>query len=488
MHHRSSFPASVPPRRPAAAPLWVVCLTAAAATTAAACGGESHNVAPRLIPGGGVGDGAISGQLNVYVTDDQTRAPVAGASVRVGASAATAPCMALTDSTGLALFNGTTCSSLNGKQTLTVSVGGYAPTTWIGVNGANLTIPIHPTAAASVATATVSGTIAGWDSLPAPAAGHQTLAIVGFSQTRQLGDPANDIAQGKRTIIVPIVGATEIPANVCVRNVLVDDCAWQLTTRTGAQAHYAAILDQDTKGTPNDDSDDTFTATAWAVRVGLSFGAGQTAGGESLAILSDAAMRTLTVAMTSPPAGLDAVSGFPMLDLGGDGRIPITSPALDLTTTTSRVPAATGDLGGARYDLLAQAQDAKDKDQPATLSWLHGVDPAATVAVNGWLAPPGAIAVSAGTYSFTATAGATLHSADIEEAAGGHASLWAISIFDGSTSFTLPGLAPDPLPSGAMRLKVSALRIPGTDLANVSFDDAREAITGLASDVIAFTR
>jgi len=467
----------------------LVGLTAAAVTTAAACGGvESHNVAPRLIPGGGVGDGAVSGQLNVYVTDDQTRAPVAGASVRVGASAATAPCTALTDSTGLALFAEPTCPSLRGKQTLTASAGGYAPTTWIGVNGANLTIPIHPAAAPTVATATVSGTIAGWDSLPAPAAGHQTLALVGFSQTRELGDPANDIQQGKRTINVPLVGATEIAANVCVRNVLVNDCVWQLTTRTGAQAHYAVILDQDTKGTPNDDSDDTFTATAWAVKVGLSFSAGQSASGESLAILSDAAMRTMTVAMTSPPAGLDAVTAFPMLDLGGDGRVPITSPALDLTTTTSRVPAATGELAGARYDLLAQAQDAKDKDQPSTLTWLHGVDPAATVAVSGWLAPPSAIAASAGTYSFTATAGATLHSADIEDPAGAHASLWGISIFDGSTSFTLPGLSPDPLPSGAMRLKVSALQIPGANLENLSFDDARETITALASDVIMFSR
>ena len=478
----------VSPRKPAGTPLpLLACITAAVA--AAACGGvESHTVAPRLIPGGGVGDGAIDGQLNVYVTDDQTRAPVAGASVRVGASAVTAPCMALTDSTGLALFDGASCPSLHGKQTLTASAGGYTPTTWIGVNGTNLTLTIRPSAPAAVATATVSGTIAGWDSLPAPASGHQTLAIVTFSQTRVLGDPANDIAQGKRTISVPVVGSTEIPANVCVRNVLVDDCSWQLTTRTGAQAHYAAILDQDTKGTPNDDSDDTFTVTAWAVKVGLSFSAGQTASGESLAMLADAAMRTLTVAMTSPPTGLDAVSGFPMLDLGGDGRIPITSPVLDLTTTTTRVPAATGDLAGARYDLLAQAQDAKDKDQPSTLAWLHGIDPAATVALSGWLAPPSAIAASAGTYSFTATAGATLHGADIEDATGTHASLWAITIFDGSTSFTLPGLSPDPLSASAMRLKVSALQIPGTNLQNVAFDDARDTITGIASDVIMFSR
>jgi hypothetical protein len=458
-------------------------------TFAGACGGtESHKVVPRVIPGGGVGDGAISGQLDVYVTDDDTRAPVAGASVRVGASAATAPCTALTDSTGLALFDSASCASLQGKQTLTASAAGYAPATWIGVNGSNVTMPVRATVRAAVDSATVTGTIADWARLPPPAAGHQTLGLVSYSQTRQLGDRANDIAQGTRTITVPIVGAVEIPANVCVRNALVDDCAWRLTTRTGAQAHYAVILDQDTKGTPNDDSDDTFTATAWAIKPGLSFTARQSASGESLTLLTDGQMRTVTVAMTTPPPGLDALTGFPMLDLGGDGRVPITSPALDLITTTTRVPALAGDLASARYDLLAKAQDAKDKDQPSTLDWIHGADPAATIPVGGWLAPPGAISAAGGTYSFTPVAGATLHSAELKAAAGADTTLWSITIFDGSTSFTLPGLSPDPLPAGMVRLDVSALAIPGAKLQDVAFDDAREAITGLSSDEITFTR
>ena len=71
----------------------------------AGCGSVSDNhPTPTLIPGGGVGGGKISGTLNVYVTDDDTRAPIMGASVRVGPSADPAPCQALTDSTGLAVF------------------------------------------------------------------------------------------------------------------------------------------------------------------------------------------------------------------------------------------------------------------------------------------------------------------------------------------------------------------------------------------------
>jgi hypothetical protein len=338
----------------------------------------------------------------------------------------------------------------------------------------------------TVATATVTGTIDAWAALPAPAQGHQTLGVVGFSQTRDLNDRANTIAQGTRPVSIPLVGSRDIPANVCVKNALVDDCNFRLTTRTGAQAHYAAIVDQDTKGTPNDDSDDTFTLVAWAVKTGLSFAAGDTASGEVLPQVADADMQALSISLASAPAGLDALTAFPLLDVGDAGRIAMVLPALDATHTTTRVPKLEGALAAARYDLLAQAKDAANKDEPATTSWLHGVDPAATVAVSAWLPPPGAISAAGGTYSFTAVPGASLHGAEIRTAAGDRA--WSISIFDGSTSFTLPGLSPDPLPSGMAGLAVSALQIPGVDVTNVSFDDAREQLTGLSSDAIMFAR
>src|SRR5262249_29613095 len=150
-------------------------------------------------------DGTISGRLNVYVTDEDARTPVAGASVRVGASADPGACTVTSDSTGLAVFDAPTCAGLKGKQTLTTSAAGYAPTTWIGVNGTNVTMTIRAVTRPAVDTATVTGTIDGWAALPDPAQGHQLLGVVGFSQTRVLGDRANDIAQGTRPVAVPIV-------------------------------------------------------------------------------------------------------------------------------------------------------------------------------------------------------------------------------------------------------------------------------------------
>jgi hypothetical protein len=455
----------------------------------ASCGDVSKPPAPRLIAGGGVGDGAIAGTLNVYVTDDDTRAPVSSAAIRVGASADPSPCMNTTDSTGLAVFDPKSCPSLKGPVTLTVSATGYAPSTWIGADGANVTVPIRQTSRPPVDTAVVTGTIAGWETIPAPAANHQTIALIAASQSPDLGDRANNIDQGKRTIDVGGgLTTTDIAANVCVRNAApvlsVDDCNWRLTTRTGAQAHFAVIIDNDTKGT-TDNSDDTNTVIAWAVKTNLAFSAGDTASGETLEMIADADMQAFTASFAAAPAGMSYLASYPMIDLGASGRIPIILPVLDATHTASRIPAATGTLAGATVDLLAQAATAKGQAEPATLSWQHGVNAAATVAVSSWLPPPASLSAAGGTFSFAPVAGATLHGAELQNAAGDR--VWSVTILDGSTSFTLPGLTPDPIPLGTVNYVVSALQIPGITLTNVSFDDAKALITGISSDQITFT-
>src|SRR4051794_13946281 len=193
---------------------------------ATGCGSvsDSHHPAPMLVPGGGIGGGGIGGSLNVYVIDADTYAPIAGAAVLVGGSAASAPCMALTDSTGLATFDPMSCPKLHGAVTVTASATAYAPSTWIGANGANMTINIQANERPTPDTATVSGTIAGWESLPAPAAGHTTIGLVATSQATNLGDLSNDIKQPTRTISVAGTAlTTTIPGNACVRNALADD-------------------------------------------------------------------------------------------------------------------------------------------------------------------------------------------------------------------------------------------------------------------------
>lgn len=466
-------------------------------------GGDAGPAGPRLIPGGGVGDGTINGALNVYVIDEDTRNVVSSAAVRVGAADALEPCLALTDSTGLARFSskgqapdggagGAGCKLLTGAVTLTVSASGHSPATWIGVNGTNLTVPLRAISTPVIPRATVTGTIAGWDTMPAPALNHNRLAVIGASSNPDLSDRANNIDQGTRSVDVDINGTIypfDIAANVCVRNsnpaASVNDCNWVLSTHTGPQAHFAILLDQDTKGT-DDQADDTTVVTGWALKTGLAFGAGTTNPGEMLQPIADGDMQSFVASFATGPSGLDYIVGYPVVDLGAEGRITIILPTLDSNTKMTRVPRLTGPLASAHYDMLATAIDDPTKSLPATITWLRNVNPSSTVAVSSWLPPPTGVAMTNGTFSFTPVTGATLHSAELQTADGQRR--WAITIFDGSTSFTLPGLSPDPLPLGTVKYAVSALRIPGVDLTNIVFDDLGHVVTDISSDAITYSR
>jgi hypothetical protein len=485
----------------AAAVVVVVLAVMAAAAGAGGCGSNNpllQSTEPHIIPGGGISDGPIRGTLNVYVIDEDTRDVLSSAAVRVGAADEQEPCDALTNSTGLARFQssgGTPdaggaagCKLLTKAVTLTVSATGHAPTTWIGCDGSNVTIALRAISTPALGHATVTGTIDGWDTLPPPALNHQTLALIGASNNPDLTDRANNIDQGTRGVDVDIAGTIytiDIPSNICVRNALVDDCNWALTTHAGPQAHYAMLLDQDTKGT-DDDSDDTTTITGWAIKTGLSFAGGTTTGAERLEMIAAGDMQSFAATFASGPSGLDYVLAYPVLDLGVDGRITVILPTLDRTSMMTRVPKLVGPLAGGHYDLLATARDDAAKAQPATITWLRGVNPSATVAVSGWLPPPTAIAMTGGRFSFTPVTGATVHGAELQTVDGQR--LWSITIFDDTTSFTLPGLSPDPLPLGTIRFAVSALRIPGVDLQNVAFDDLADILTDISTDEITYSR
>jgi len=460
-------------------------LAVAAVLLVVGCGGVSGPPKPRLIPGGGVGDGPIDGTLYVHVTDEETRDVLSSASVRVGDASDPTPCTVLTDSTGLAKFEPDGCPGLKGRVTLTVSATGHAAATWIGINAANITMPLKPMNPPAVDSATVSGTIAGWDSMPVPAAHHQTLALIGYSQSNMLGDRANEIAQGTRAVTVGTASFT-IPGNLCVINAAVSDCSWQLNTRTGAQAIIGIIVDQFDSNTPDDDTDDTFTVTSYAMKRGLSYTAGENATGVTLEMIADTDMQTFTASFPSLPSGMDYMGAFPALELGEEGRIGFTTPALDMARTTTRVPKLTGTLASAHYSLIAQAQDSQEQSNPSTLAWVHEAAVSSTVSVPTWLAPPSNLAVRDGSFGFSVVPGATIQGGEIRNITG--QTVWSISIFDYSTGFALPGLSPDPLPVGTLTFEASAMQIPGVNLGAFTIDDVRDRITAISNDVVTFTR
>jgi hypothetical protein len=449
------------------------------------CGSVSdgpNHPSPVLVPGGAIGGGAIDGYLNVYVTDGDSNAVIAGAQVQLGGAA----CAATADATGLATFDPTTCPMLKGPVTLTAAAAGYAPSTAIGVDGANVTMTLQAKTRPAPPQATVSGTIAGWDDLPAPASGHTLIGFVAASQTDDLGDLANNLAQGTRAVAIGGTAVTTtIAANSCARNALVDDCNWRLTTRTGPQAHFAVILDSFDNGTPNDSSDDVTTVVGWALLTGLNLAAGQTASGESLPILGPGDMQPVTASFPPLPAGLTYLQAYPAVELpNGEGRIPVVFPTLTATNPTTSAPK----VAGATYDLLATAQATKSAGEPQTVAWVHGFSPAAPAAVSAWQAPPTALSAAAPTYSFVPAPGATVHGVEFKDGNGNR--LWSVTIFDGSTSFDASAagagavLAPG---TGTVTMVVTGLTIPGVDLTDVQFQQATRSLTAVSSDQITFT-
>lgn len=454
----------------------LVVLCALAGAALAACGSDSNNAAPTLIAGGGVGSGAINGTLNVYVIDSQSKAPISGASVTVAGQT-----MAMTtDATGLAVFKG---GSLKGPQTITVTSGTtYAASTWIGADGANVTIPIDLVTPVQPDSASVSGTIAGWDSLPMPAMGHYYIALVYYSWTEKLGDPANSIPTPGQNI-----GGMTLPGNACVKifqPIMFSQCSWQLKTRTGAQTHVAIILDADSKGTATNINDDTYTVYGYATKTGLNLTKDQMVSNETLDMLADTDLQSVTLGFPTAPAGLSFIAALPAIDLGTE-MIVFPVPGLTPMATTQKAPKLTGAFSSGTYNVIGIAQADKMTASPSTLQIQKNVNLGATYTLPDFLPTPTNVSASGGTYSFAPAAGAAVHTAKFTGANGKVA--WNVALLDDSMSFMLPSLNPDALPAGMDRLTITAVDIPSFDATNFSLDAIQNTLKRSSENHTDFT-
>ncbi len=432
----------------------------------AACGGGKNDVDPRVVPGGGVGDGAINGELNVYVIDEITDEPVAGATVSVGEPGAE-PLEGVTDSTGLFTFDG----DLEGPQTITAVASGYAVATWFGANGANVTIPLSPETEPPVAQAQLSGTIAGWDTL-APATDHAYIALVQYSQTTDLGDPANNLPQG---------GGTGLPANACINSTFATMCDWVLNTRTGQVDIYAIIIDVDTNGTPTDDTDDTWTVVGMAYDLGLTVEDGVDQSNISLVQADEGTMATADLTLAASPSGLTSTFGLVGVDMGATGTWMF--PVITDQNIAMMVPNLEGDFAGATYRALAATSDGAE-DGAQTVILHRGLTDVSAHDMGAWLPLAGDPAVASGTYSYSPVDGASMHVVDLEAAGE---SLWNLAMLDGRTEFTLPAVDPSPLPGGAIDMRVSAIEVPDFDAGDFELDALLDQVTRISANLGAVT-
>lgn len=433
-----------------------------AAALVAGCGGGGNDATPTVVPGGGVSSGGIDGEVNVFVIDSRTDAPLAGASVTVGTVTGT------TDATGLFTF-----TDVKGPQTISATLAGYAAATWFGADGANVTIPLTANGPDAVDSAHVEGTIAGWDALPAPATDHYYLAFIVYSLTDELGAPENEIPQGT---------TAGFPNNACIRAPMLSQCDWQLETRTGPQMHVAVILDADSKGTITNFDDDTFVVYGYAVETGIDLDDGQTVTGETLTMIPDTDLIDVTLAFPAAPSGLDEVGGFPVIDLG-DTMVALPFPPLSPTATTTRVPALTGDFAGGSYMMIGTARPMM-MEAPSTTTLARNVNLATQFTLPAWLSTPASISVVSDTVSFTGAAGAALHTAEVRSPNGDV--VWSVALLDGSVTFAPPAAVT--LPVGALTVAVTAIDIADFDTGDFSIAGIQDRIARISDNQLDFTR
>jgi hypothetical protein len=405
----------------------------------------SNDVDPRIIPGGGIGDGEIDGELNVHVIDSAGDTPIANATVRVGDVEGT------TTEKGLVTF-----ADVEGAQTVVVKASGYRSTVWVGANGANVTIPLNKLATTPADSATLSGTIPGYSSITVPAQ-HIKAALVFYSQTDQLGDAANELM-------------TPNNGNICFGD---QPCTWNLVSRTGAVTVIAAIIDRDTKGTVAE-ADDTQTVIGWAFKGGITVEKGVDQSGMTLDMVEAGNIETVTIDYGTPPAGLPEKNAIVGIELSKDEVIQIPFTFFMPDETSFPVPKPSVFASGARYRLSAIANMTSGDMGAQSILLERGLS-GPTLTAGEWLVPPTNVNATRTSASFDRVANAKVHGVTWSDATG---EILEITLWNNATTVDVPSLVALPS-SGMLRANVSGIGAD-IDVGDFSLEEDIELLWGIA--------
>jgi len=188
----------------------------------------------------------------------------------------------------------------------------------------------------------------------------------------------------------------------------------------------------------------------------------------------------LAVTFPAAPQGLPTTIAIPELALdNGAGRIVFPLPAVTPAHGSASVLAPTGTYAG-HYELVALATPNATATSPYATAFVHDV--AASATVPAWLAAPTGVQAGA-SFSFAAS-GAAFATAQIQRA---KQPAWDLTILDGSTSFSLPALSPDPLGSGSFTFAVNTADAPGFDAKQFDVATATKSLARVAGAQATFT-
>jgi hypothetical protein len=390
--------------------------------------------------------------LHVGVIDTRSYAPISGATVEVGSKTAT------TDAKGFASFSG-----LSGAQTITVKADTYRSAIWVDADGANVTVPLtllHETPDQ----ATLTGSITGYDAITVPT-GHVKIAAVFASQTDDLGDPANNLT-------------TPNNGNICLTQTM---CSWTLVSRTGTVTVIAAILDQDTKGTPADNSDDTRTVIGWAMKTGVVVASNVNQSGLALAPVEAGNLEMVSVDYGTPPAALTTTGAIVGIEVSKDEvvQMPI-AVQIPATATTMLAPKPSVFAADATRRLTAIAQTSSGATGAQSIVVRHALT-STTLAAGTWLDTPTGVTATRTSVAYDPVAGAKAHSADFIDANGD--TQLEITVFSTKAkTVDVPSLVALPA-SGALTVKVNGIAAD-FDVTDFSLDTDKDKLTGISAQPV----
>ena len=411
----------------------------------------SNDVDPRVIPGGGVSDGEIDGEVNVAVIDSDTDAPIIGATVEIGGTQKT------TDTKGFVTF-----SDVEGEQDIAVKAEGYRSAMWLDVNGANVTIALQ-SQSTTVPQAQLAGTIAGWDAIAVPQ-GHAKAAYAITSQSDDLGDKGNNLDQTGRM-------------QFCIAG---NECAWNLNSRTGTVTVIAAIVDRDLNGTLTDPNDDTSKIIGWAFKSGITVNDGVNQSGLVLDQVEAGNLETVTVDLGTPPPSLTETAVLVGIEVSKDEviQMPITA-ILDPSKTTLLAPKRTVFGANATYRLTAIAQTTSGDMGAQAIVLRQGLT-TSTLAAGTWLTPPTGVTATRTSASWEPVTGAKAHSVAFRAA---NEELLEITAFNSKTKqVDIPALVSLPS-SGTLTARVNAIGAD-FDVNDFSLEDDSDLLWGISAQPV----
>ena len=413
---------------------------------AAACGNSPD---PRLIKGGGVGDGAIDGLVNVYVIDSDSYAPLVDATVEIDGRAQQ------TDDTGLVIFQ-----DVSGPQTVAVKAAGYRGAVWQDANGANLTFAVAKLGNLTAQQATLAGSVSNWDAVTVPA-GHAKAAFVAYSQSDNFSDPANNLT-------------TPSSGNVCFGNP--SSCTFSIVTRTGLVTLTAAVVDIDPHGNV-DPSDDTYSIIGWATAPSVQVDAGINQSGLVLTQLEPGKLQNVTIDYGTPPDALTKRDAIVGIELSKDEVLQL--PVLPSGATTALMPTLDAFAPGVTYRLTAVAQTTVT-DPPQSIIIQRGQisgSTATTLTAQRWLNTPVNVTASRTSATLARVTNAKLHSVQWSDANG---ILLEITLFDPTkTTATVPALLALPT-TGVLTAKAQGIGAD-LDVQNFSLDTDQDLLWGISA-------